>query len=82
MGSISVKIHREFTARARGTSAGSLGRPLRKMGPLLAEREPRGFGALASVGRSRALSILLQLSLLIACFFAGAAAVAYLGGRW
>jgi hypothetical protein len=82
MGSISVKIHRQFTARAPGTSAGSIGRPLREMGPLLAEREPRAFGALAPAGRSRALSILLELSLLIAWFFAGALVFAYLSRRW
>jgi len=82
MGSISVKIHRQFTARSSTTRTGPTGRPLREMGSLLAEREQRDFGARAAASRSRVLSILLELSLLIACFFAGAVAFAYLSRRW
>ena len=78
MGGISVKLHREFAARsARGGA-----RPLREMGSLLETSVPREFAARAIVGLSRALLLLFQLSLLLAGFFAGALAFAYLSRRW
>jgi hypothetical protein len=78
MASISVKLHRQFAARGARNPPG---RPLRDMGSLLAERERRRFAARAP-GSSRAVSILLQLSLWLACFFSGALAFAYLSRRW
>jgi hypothetical protein len=78
MGGISVKLHREFSARsARGGT-----RPLREMGSLLETSGPRGFTARASVGVSRALLLLFQLALLLGGFFASALAFAYLSRRW
>jgi hypothetical protein len=78
MGGISVKLHREFSARsARGDA-----RPLREMGSLLETSGPRGFAARASVGLSRALLLLFQFSLLLGSFFSGALAIAYLSRRW
>jgi hypothetical protein len=82
MGSISVKLHREFSTRASRGKIGPSGRPLRGMKTLLENRERQGFGARASAGVSRALPILFELLLWIGCFLAGALVFAYLSRRW
>ena len=82
MGNVSVRIHDAFQARAARERRGLSGRPLREMGALLGDRERRSFGARASTGLSRAVSLLFKLSLLLGCFFAGALAFADLSRRW
>ena len=81
MGSISVKLHREFSARASRGEIGPSGRPLREMKTLLGNRKREGFGARASAGASGVLPILFELVLWIGCFLAGALAFVYLGSR-
>jgi len=82
MGSISVKLHREFSTRASRGKIGPSGRPLREMKTLLENRERGGFGARAWAGAGRALRIVFELLLLLGCFLAGALAFAYLSSRW
>jgi hypothetical protein len=82
MGSVSVKLHREFSTRAPRGMIGPSGRPLREMKSLVEDRERQSLGARAAAGVRRALPILFELMLWIGCFYAGALAFAYLMQRW
>jgi hypothetical protein len=82
MGNVSVRIHDAFQARAARERVGASGPPLHEMRVRLANRERGDIGARVSAGLSRAVIIFFKLSLLLACFFAGAAVFAYLSRRW
>ena len=81
MGGISVKLHREFSARA-SRGAATPPPPLARDAGLLETSEPRDFAARAIVGLSRALLRYSSSSYCSAGFFAGALAFAYLSRRW
>jgi hypothetical protein len=81
MGNVSVRIHDAFQARAARERVGASGPPLHEMRARLASRERGDIGARVSASLSCAVILFFRLSLLLACFFAGAVAFAYLSGR-